>query len=228
MQFLKVQLLTADLSATEQFYAATLGLPVHRPAADCVAVQVGSSVVKFRQAPTGAAPFYHVAFTVPANQIEAAQTWLQARLKLLPVTETGCLADFRNWQAQALYFHDPSGNILECIARAPLRNHSAQPFGPHSFLALSEVGLVVPNVPAYCQLLAETHGIVPFPRGPVTPEFAALGSDEGLLIVSAQGRGWVPTRRAAEAHPLRVTLHHHGAVLTLTLSGLGWPQKNEN
>ncbi len=220
MHLLELQLLTADLAATKRFYAATLGLPVHRPAAGRVRVQVGSSAVEFHQAPAGTTPFYHVAFTVPANQIEAAQTWLQARLPLLPVTATECVADFRNWQAQALYFHDPAGNILECIARAPLRNESAQPFGPHSLLALSEVGLVVPDVPAYCQLLAETHGIVPFPRGPVTPEFAALGSDEGLLIASAQGRGWVPTRRPAEAHPLRLTLRHLGAVHTLTLPDL--------
>lgn len=217
MHLLDLHLLTADLAATRRFYAGTLGLPVHQPAPGCLAVHVGTSTITFEQAPPGTVPFYHVAFTVPANQIDAAQAWLQARLPLLPVHEGECIADFRNWQAQALYFHDPNGTILECIARRPLPNASAAPFGPASLLGLSEVGVVVPDVPAFCQFAARALGIPPFARGPVGPEFAALGTDDGLLVVSKDGRGWVPTRRPAEAYPLRLTLRHGGAQHTLVL-----------
>jgi len=220
MHLLKLHLQTAYLAATRHFYAETLGLPTHPSETGSVTVVMGTSTLVFHPAPAGEAPFYHVAFTVPANQIEAAQSWLQARLKLLPVNETGCIADFRNWEAKSVYFHDASGNILECIARAPLQNSSTKPFGPGSLLGLSEVGLVVPDVPAYCQLLKQTHGILPFPRGPVLPEFAALGTDEGLLIVSGQGRGWVPTRRPAVAYPLHLTLRHQGAIKIVALN---WP-----
>ena len=220
MHLLKLHLQTADLAATQHFYAEILGLPTHPSGTDRVTVVVGTSTLVFHPAPASEDPFYHVAFTVPANQIAAAQSWLQARLQLLPVSETDYIADFRNWEAKSVYFHDASGNILECIARAPLQNSSTQPFGPDSLLGLSEVGLVVPDVPAYCRLLEQTHRILPFPRGPVLPEFATLGTDEGLLIVSGQGRGWVPTRRPAVAYPLHLTLRHQG---TSRIVALDWP-----
>lgn len=120
------------------------------------------------------------------------------------------IADFPNWRAQAFYFHDPAGNILECIARFELPNATTEPFGAKQFLGLSEAGIVAANVPALAAELAARYGIPDFARGPKLPNFAALGTDEGLLILTEQGRGWLPTGRPAERHWLRLEGEHAG------------------
>ena len=63
------------------------------------------------------APFYHFALLVPGDRFDAALAWARERVELLPDRETGeVVFDFTNWDARAVYFHDPAGNIVELIA----------------------------------------------------------------------------------------------------------------
>jgi catechol 2,3-dioxygenase-like lactoylglutathione lyase family enzyme len=204
MRIDELLLLTADLPALRHFYGRVLGLPVEQPRPDCLRVRVGFSRLTFRLAAPGTAPFYHFAFSVPHNQLDAAHAWAGARTALLPFTDGRPIADFPNWLARAFYFHDPAGNILECIARQPLPNASAAPFSAAGLLGLSEAGLVVPDVPAATARISRDTAITAFHRGPSRPDFAVLGDDQGLLVVSRLGRGWLPTSRPAEPHWLRV------------------------
>ncbi|MCC3160296.1 hypothetical protein LJ737_23870 [Hymenobacter sp. 15J16-1T3B] len=203
MHLLTLHLLAPDLPALHRFYAEVLGLPTHATAAG-LRVQLGYSELIFRPAALGTAPFYHFALHVPHNQLDAAYAWFAARTPLLPFTDGQPIAEFPNWQARAFYFLDPAGNILECIARQPLPNASPRPFAAASLLGLSEVGVVTPAVLPTAEALTAAHGIPAFHRGPRLPNFAALGDDEGLLILTETQRGWLPTGRPAEPHWLRL------------------------
>ena len=86
-----------------------------RPEQDAVAVRVGETALELREA--AGSPFYHVAFLVPGDRFDAALAWAREHVELLPDTETGePVFDFTNWDAKAVYFHDPAGSIVELIA----------------------------------------------------------------------------------------------------------------
>ncbi|KUG08777.1 VOC family protein [Solirubrum puertoriconensis] len=215
MQLQTLCLLAPDLPQQKHFYGEVLGLPTQLLPTEELEVHLGFSRVVFRQAVPGTKPYYHFALTVPHNQLQAAYGWLAARTPLLPFLNGEPIADFPNWQAQAFYFYDPAGNILECIARFELPNATAEPFGPTHFLGLSEAGIVTDNVPRTGATLAKTHGIPDFCRGPKLPNFAAMGTDEGLLILTQEGRGWLPTGQPAEQHWLRLEGSHAGKSFTI-------------
>ena len=103
-----------------------------------------------------------------------------------------------------IYFRDPDGNILECIARHRLDNASAQAFGPASLLNVSEIGWPVEDVPQSVERLEQQLGLSVF--GSASDTFTPLGDDEGLLIVVKLERPWFPTAQAAQSLPLRITL----------------------
>jgi catechol 2,3-dioxygenase-like lactoylglutathione lyase family enzyme len=205
MQINELHLLTADLAGTEQFYGGKLQLPVLQRTPEALAFQIGHSVLWFRAAPAGSRPFYHVAFAVPLGSVDAALAWVGQNVGTLPFTDGLPIAEFQNWGARAFYFHDNNGSILECIGRAAQNAPALSEFRPATgFLSINEVGLVVPHVPAACAQLTAAYGVTPFFRGPSLPDFAAMGDDDGLFIVSADARGWLPTLRPAESHWLRV------------------------
>ncbi|UYZ64471.1 VOC family protein [Hymenobacter weizhouensis] len=220
MRILEVDLLTPDLAATARFYSEVLALPVAANEGS-VAVMVGYSRLRFRAAAPGAAPFYHVAFALDFNHLLAAHEWLAARVPLLPGPAGGTLVDFPNWNAQSFYFHDATGNILECIARRGSLPSSAGSGLAGMLRGVSEVGAAVPDVPAAAELLHRTGGVPYYPPGPRLPHFTPLGDDHGLFILSAVGRGWMPTGRPAEQHVLRAVVEQSGQQLAVQFSGQG-------
>lgn len=71
-------------------------------------------------------PSYHFAMNIPENQIREAKSWLLAKgcqvLSAAPLPYPGIQANnniayFEGTDAHAFYFEDPSGNLVEFIAR---------------------------------------------------------------------------------------------------------------
>jgi hypothetical protein len=92
------------------------------------------------------------------------------------------------------------------IARHTLPNSSDHPFGADDFLAVSEMGIVSPNLTKTIQDLNEQWGLMYFTRQPPMPEFAALGDDDGLLIMVPPNRKWYPTSLLSQIHWFRIEL----------------------
>ena len=130
------------LPALTEFYAGRLELRLAQPDDGGLALEVGETVLEYR--PADGAPFYHFALLVPGDRFEAALAWACDRVELLPDSETGDVVfDFTNWDAKAVYFHDPAGSIVELIAHRGVgeRGRSGA-FEAAELLGLSEVGLV--------------------------------------------------------------------------------------
>lgn len=154
------------------------------------------------------APFFHVALLVPGDRFTAAYRWAAGALDLLPDRTTGdVIFDFPDWDAQAVYFHDPAGNIMELIAHRGLaHNDKTGAFHPSELAGISEVGLV--GDPAHLARAIRSHlGLEVWDGGVDRPGGLAFVGERGrTLILGRMGRGWMPTGRPAEAHPLTVTL----------------------
>jgi catechol 2,3-dioxygenase-like lactoylglutathione lyase family enzyme len=185
---LELRLKTRKLDDLRRFYPQTLGLPLVRDAVRSITVQAGSTAIVF-DAVDENEPFYHFAFNIPENKLAAAKQWLKPRCPLIKRPNGLDEYDFASWNANAIYFLDPAGNILEFIARHDLKNASAGEFTEKDILYASEIALVVDDVAATIAAAERELQMKTFAHSAST-EFAAVGTDQRLLIIVKRGRPW--------------------------------------
>jgi hypothetical protein len=187
------------------FYRGDLGLPV-----DGETIVVGETRLGFRVEDGGA--FYHFALLVPGDRFDAALAWAGERVELL-----GEVFDFDNWDALAVYFHDPAGNIIELIAHHGLEENGHRGgFEAEELAGISELG-IVGDPPELLRRL-EALGLELW-DGEVEggSRLGFVGEKGRTLILAPPGRGWLPTGRAAEAHPVEAVLDVDGASVDVRL-----------
>jgi hypothetical protein len=192
MRFAEVTL-SAPLDLQE-FYGSELGLPL-----DGDVIVVGETRLCFDLEEGGA--FYHFALLAPGDRFGAALEWAQQRVDLL-----GDVFEFENWDAEAVYFHDPAGSIVELIAHHGLEeNGRSGPFAAEELLGFSELGIVGDRKSLLRQL--ETDGLELWSGTVDEPDRLAFVGEKGrTLILAPPGRGWLPTDRPAEPHPVEYVL----------------------
>ncbi|ABS04159.1 Glyoxalase/bleomycin resistance protein/dioxygenase [Kineococcus radiotolerans SRS30216 = ATCC BAA-149] len=221
MRITHVQVPVPDPVASAAFYADVLGVGVS-PAAGCGAaraggdantadgvggvggtaglcaraVQLGATTLVLVRDPHADPLMQHLAITVPGDAGRRAHDWLRERVRVLAHAGSTLLEASAGWQAQSVYFRAPDGTVLELIARRRLAGDLGDTaFGPQALLAVSEVGLAVPDVAVAAARLERAFGLRAF-GGPPSSSFGAVGDDEGLLVLVRTGRTWFPTRDA--------------------------------
>ena len=181
------------------FYGDELGLPV-----DGDAIVAGETRLRFRVEEGGA--FYHFAFLVPGDRFDAALAWAQERVELL-----GGIFDSDAWDSRAVYFEDPAGNIVELIAHHGLEENGRKGvFEATELVGISELG-VVGDPPS---LVRELEGLgVQLWDGTIEEpgRLAFVGEQGRTFILAPAGRGWLPTGRPAEPHPVEADFQLDGA-----------------
>ena len=176
------------------FYDAGLGLPL-----DGETIVIGETRLRFRIEDGGA--FYHFALLVPGDRLEPALSCARDRVELL-----GDVFDFEAWDARAVYFHDPAGNIVELIAHHRFgENGDSGDFAADELVGFSELGIV--GDPPLLLRELETVGLELWDGTIDEPgDLAFVGEKGRTLILAPPGRGWLPTGRPAEPHPVELAL----------------------
>lgn len=184
------------------FYGG-LGLPL-----DGDAVVVGETRLRFRVEAGGA--FHHFALLVPGDRFAAALAWARGRVELL-----GDVFDFQAWNACAVYFHDPAGSIVELIAhRGIAENRRSGEFAADELAGLSELGLVGDPLELLRRL--ERIGLELWDGEVEGPGRLGFVGEQGrTFILAPPGRGWLPTGRPAEPHPVEAVLENPQATFAL-------------
>jgi hypothetical protein len=170
---------------------------------------VGRTTLRFETAPPRVEPFYHFALLVPGDRFDAAHRWLGARVELLEDSDTGGnIFDFVNWEARASYVLDPAGNILEFIAHRGIGETGVGGgFSSTEIVGFSELGLVTHDKAAVASVLEREANLHVFDGEIDDPRrLVFIGERARTLILSPPGRGWLPTGRPAEIHPVEVVL----------------------
>ena len=199
-----IDLDTADLSTARAFYTQTLGLPLRQATADTFTVQAGTTALTVR-ASRQQGLLYHFAFTVPFNKWTQAKAWLKARITLLDGEGHDEFESVRV-RTHNYYFLDPAGNILEFIAQEDLPGTAGADFGPEDVLSISEMSLVVDNVPSMVTQLKTRLGVEVY-RDASFEDFAQLGDINGVLILAQPGRLWAPDeQQPAVVSPVQVVI----------------------
>lgn len=200
MQIQELRLQTNVLRLQKFFYTDVLAMPLLEESDAHFGVKAAATNLFFE---SGASAYYHFAFNIPYFMMSSALEWVKSNVVIL--TDNGVeLIDFPNWNAKAIYFEDPAGNILEFIGRADISvQETAYAFEPKDIINISEVGLSSNDVLALRKKM-EQHLHIPHYSGN-SSKFCAIGNPEGLFIlVNQKEKLWYPTNKAAKAFPLKV------------------------
>lgn len=184
----ELHLKTHQLEAQRAFYVDHLGFPLVEDSQTAFQVQAGATRLIFE---AGEAACYHFAFNIPRNRFTEAKAWLKARVELLEWDNDDQI-HWKAWNAHAVYFYDPAGNVVEFIARHNLTHESAVDFDAHSLMEVSEIGLATPDVSTFSAHLQTEMGLPVWDAGD-GETFTALGDEHGLFIIVKEGRAWFPT-----------------------------------
>jgi catechol 2,3-dioxygenase-like lactoylglutathione lyase family enzyme len=217
MQIESISLTTSRLAAQRRFYTEQIGLPLIEDHPQRFAVQIGRSMLHYAEV-THAPPIAHMAFTIPSAQYQEAIEWLGARAPALAAPDGRTQFHFQNWGADAIYFLDADGNILELIARHELPDPPVRPFGVGSLLCISEIGVVLDDVISFAQEAQRLLGVDVY-RGNLDPEFTAVGSASGLFIMTRRGRPWMPDHTSPASDPPITVVGRTPAGAQFTVSG---------
>jgi catechol 2,3-dioxygenase-like lactoylglutathione lyase family enzyme len=218
MRILAATILAKDPLALAEWYRDTLGMAVvegegagasgRAGGPEDAAVEVGETLLCFTPAPPGERPVYHVAFDIRENKIGKARKWLLERgVDLIPERDSGeVTVHFKPWNAHAVYFRDPAGNIIEFIARHDLPTGNKRAWDvADDVLWISEVGLVVDSAAGAMVDLERRLGLAPYIGA--DEGFVPVGDEEGLLVIVERGRPWLPDLvDKAEPWPARIVV----------------------
>ncbi|REB07313.1 hypothetical protein DVB69_10755 [Sporosarcina sp. BI001-red] len=207
MEIKQVTLHTTNIDEMKRFYTGTLGLDLVDDTENKFCIAVGSSILEFTHVNAKVNPYYHFAFNIQRNKFNEAKSWVKGKVSLN--REDGAdEADFPHLSARSLYFNDPSGNVVEFIARHSTSDTSDEPFSPKSILNISEISLTVPDViKVGSQLMA--LGIKERDNDPLSAtslNFMGDPTDEVFVLLVQPGRKWIFSDKISAIFPLEITL----------------------
>ena len=202
-----VQLQTNKLQEMKTFYGELLGFTILNLSSNCFQIQVGLSTIEFTNEGVEGKPFYHFAFDIPANQFAEAKEWLKTKTFLLK--ENGDDEVYFSFSvAKSCYFEDPSGNIVEFIARLNDNLESEIPFSITSIQKISEMSLVVPDTLSAAEQLEQIQ-IMERGHSPISKHLLNFMSDQKTkvyLLLVGPGRTWYFSDKPSEIFTLAITL----------------------
>ncbi|WP_144512531.1 hypothetical protein [Bacillus sp. FJAT-22090] len=199
--FKSVKLFTDKLKQLKGFYGNVLELNIIESADDYFKVAIGTSILIFQQSPN--VTLYHFAINIPGNQFTLAKHWVKERVSLnreAAVDETY----YPRFDADAFYFEDPAGNVIELIARRHVDKWSG--FSVDSLLNLSEVSITTPFVEEVGKQLVD-KGVHVFGHVDIEPnELNFLGSKDTFILLVPPNRRWYFSKRMSMTSPIEIEL----------------------
>ena len=147
MKIKEIRLLTQDIEAARDFYSRRLGLPVLSESQDSVTFEVGQSCLSFMNSDIIPEPYYHFAFNINPNKLSNSINWLNEKGVLINKVKNNEVVNSESWNSDSIYFYDAMGNIVEFIARHPIKDERSKGFSYSDILNISEIGLSTNDVP---------------------------------------------------------------------------------
>lgn len=199
--FKKVTLYTDRLEEMKGFYEYQLGFRIVEEDETSFTLAIGESTLIFKESDRKA--FYHFAFNIPGNQFTLAKSWANSRVTLN--RQEGMDEIFyANFNADAFYFEDPAGNIVEFIARRNVDRMGD--FTVDSLLNISEVSVTTPFVEEVGEQLEMMDIPVRGNKGIDPKALNFLGQGDAYILLVAPKRVWYFSKQKSEVHPLAIQL----------------------
>ena len=91
-----------------------------------------------------------------------------------------------------------------------MENASNKDFSIDSILSINEVGLVADHPLTLADYIISKTNVEYFFRGTKGEDFAAVGDDNGLFVISSSNRNWYPTQQRAEKWKVKCAINVDG------------------
>ncbi|HSP23302.1 MAG TPA: serine hydrolase [Planococcus sp. (in: firmicutes)] len=199
--FKKVTLYTERLEEMKGFYEYQMGFRIVAEDSGSFTLAIGSSTLVFKESERKAV--YHFAFNIPGNQFTLAKSWAASRVTLNR-QEGMDEVYYANFNADAFYFQDPAGNVVEFIGRRNVDRMGD--FTIDSLLNISEVSITTPYVERVGELLEGMDIPVRGNKGIEAKALNFLGQDDAFLLLVAPKRVWYFSKQKSEVYPLAIEL----------------------
>ncbi|MED4056027.1 hypothetical protein P4654_18095 [Niallia taxi] len=210
MEIKSLRISSNKLVETGIFYTKTLGFTLVNEDEYSFQIRVGSSKLTFTNQDPNNNPFYHFAFNIPSNKYSEAKQWTKDRVNLL-IENGEDEVDFSHLPAHAFYFYDPSGNIVEFIARYGINQESEHPFTPDSILNISEIGLIVEDAVNIGNKMIQNK-IYERDKKTISNHYLNFMGikSKGIFVILAQpGRKWLFSKKYSAIFPLEIELDNN-------------------
>lgn len=218
MKIKELTLLTNDLVETEIFYTNILQFAISSKSNNSISFLVGKSILTFTLNIKPTQPIYHFAFLVPLDLMEDVRIKLSRKIDLIKPENNSEMVFFSKWKAKSFYFLDNNNNILECIAREDLAYYLDEGFTFSHIININEVGVASDSPLDLSEKLMIETGVSYFSKGPIRADFVALGTEEGLIVITDCYRNWFPTQNLAEKHCVKVKIEINSYVHDVTFN----------
>lgn len=206
--FKKVTLYTDQLKQLRGFYGNVLGLSIEESTEEYFQLSIGTSTLIFQKSELQTS--YHFAINIPGNQFTLAKHWAKERVLLNRESAVDEIY-YPRFEADAFYFEDPAGNVIELIARRNVDKWSD--FSVESFLNLSEISITTPFVQEVAEKIQEI-GIPISGHVQIEPdELNFLGKKDTFILLVSPKRRWYFSKRMSETSPLEIVLDEGKVIL---------------
>lgn len=204
MKITQIELFIANFKETIAFYENQLQWELMDITDKKAIFRIGESLLVLHQ-DEESKHYYHFALNIPPNLFQSAKHWVQQRVALS--TEDGeDEANFTESKADAFYFEDPAGNIIEYIARHVTIPHAKeQEFTPQHLVGISEIGVSAGEMRPVLDKLVEM-GIAPRNNQEIHDStylnFMGEREDGNYIIVGPVGRRWIFSDKLGKVTPV--------------------------
>lgn len=197
----KVTLYTNQLQDLKGFYEYQLGFRIIEEDDTSFTLAIGDSQLAFKESEQNA--FYHFAFNIPGNQFTLAKSWANARVTLNRQDGMDEIY-YANFNADAFYFQDPAGNVVEFIARRNVDRMGD--FTIDMLLNISEISITSPHIQEIGGRLEEMDIPVRGNKGVDPNTLNFLGEGDTFLLLVPPKRVWYFSKQKSEVYPLSIEL----------------------
>ena len=199
--FKSVTMYTNKLRQLRGFYENVLEIPIKDSGKDFFRMTIGNSTLTFVE--TEEDTLYHFAINIPGNQFVLAKLWAKERVMLN--REAGMEDIFYSrFNADAFYFEDPAGNVIELIARRNVDIWSD--FTVDSFIDISEVSITTPQVKEVGEQLQDI-GIPISGNYEIEPNsLNFMGRKDNYLILVPPQRRWYFSKKMSKTSKVDIVL----------------------
>lgn len=199
--FKKVVLYTNRLEEMKGFYEYQMGFRIIEEDAASFTLSIGDSQLVFAESDRAA--IYHFALNIPGNQFSLAKSWASSRVALNRQEGMDEIY-YANFDADAFYFQDPAGNVVEFIGRRNVDRMGN--FSVDSLLNISEVSITTPSVKEVGEQIEKLDIPVRGNKGIEPAALNFLGSGDAFILLVAPKRVWYFSKQKSEVHPLSIEL----------------------
>ena len=199
--FRAVKLYTDKLKQLKGFYGNVLGLTILESGDEFFKLSIGTSTLTFQQSSHNTV--YHFAINIPGNQFTLAKHWAKERVTLNREDAVDEIY-YSRFNADAFYFEDPAGNIIELIARRHVDKWSD--FSIDSLINLSEVSITTPFVQEVGERL-QAIGVHVSGHVDIDPkELNFLGGKDTFILLVPPNRRWYFSKKISITSPIEIEL----------------------